>query len=318
MRKEANEMLFPKELKIEDKVFLLCLSSAMNPDNVEKCVKKIEELGYIPILGESVKSNYGGYMAGSIETRLNDLHTAFSREDVKAIICMRGGFSSGQLLDKINYDLIRKNPKIFVGYSDVTNLHIVLNQKCNLGTYHGPMVESNMINDFNEYTKNDFLKAIKMKKWKYEEPENMPLKILKESSENKIEGIITGGNLSLIVTTLGTENEIDTRNKILFLEDISEEIGRLDRMLTHLKLAGKLEDCNGIILGNFDDCSNRYEPSYTFEKMIKDFFRDYNKCVIYDFESGHKKPNMATIPLGAKCCIDIEKKEIIFEKEVIE
>lgn len=316
-----NKIIFPEPLKKGDNVYLLCLSSSMNPDNIQKGIDFVKELGFNPIVGKSIYSNHGGYMAGTVEIRINDLHEAFSRSDIKGIICMRGGFSSVQLLDKIDYNLIKNNPKVFVGYSDVTNLHIVFNQKCNLGTYHGPMVESNMINNFNEYTKNDFFKALIEKKWKYEAPLNMPLKLLENkyvknnffNTEN-VSGIITGGNLSLVVTTLGTKNEIDTKGKILFLEDISEEIGRIDRMFHHLKLSGKFDDCSGIILGNFDDCNNRYDDNYTLENLFNDFFQEINKPVFYNFESGHKKPDMATVPLGANCILNITNKEIYFEK----
>ena len=258
-------------------------------------------------------------MAGKAEIRIEDLHEAFSRKDIKGIFCVKGGYSASQLLDKIDYELIKNNPKVFVGYSDVTNLHIVFNQKCNLGTYHGPMVKSNMINDFNEYTKTSFFEAMEKNVTKYEEPENMPLSILTEGnapSEN-ISGVLTGGNMAIIVTTLGTQYEIDTKGKILFLEDVDEEIGSLNRMLTHLKYAGKFNDCKAVVFGNFVVCKNTYTKEnqhYELLELLKDFFADYDKPVIYGMESGHKKPYMFTLPLGAKCSINLQNKEILFEK----
>ena len=144
-------MIFPEPLKKGDNVFLFCPSSPIIPEeDIEKCKKVITDLGFNPVIGKSLYENYGGYMAGKAEIRIEDLHKAFSRKNIKGIFCVKGGYSASQLLDKIDYELIRNNPKVFVGYSDVTNLHIVFNQKCNLGTYHGPMVKSNMINDFNE------------------------------------------------------------------------------------------------------------------------------------------------------------------------
>ncbi len=312
-----KKIKFPKSLEKGDNVYLLCPSSAMNPNNVDKCCEKIRQLGFNPIIGKSVLKNYGGYMAGKYQIRIEDIHEAFMRSDVKGIICMRGGFSSAQLLDKINYDLIKNNPKVFVGYSDVTNLHLAFNQICNLGTYHGPMVESNMIENFNDYTQKRFLNALKNRKYKYEEPKNKPLSILKCVNKVDVSGIITGGNLSLVASSLGTPYEIDTKNKILFLEDISEEIGRIDRMLTHLKYSGKFDDCSGVILGNFDDCSNTYDKKYDIYSLFKDFFKNYEKPVFYNFESGHSKPYLETIPLGAKCILDVSNTEIYFEKEEI-
>ena len=313
-------MIFPEPLKKGDNVFLFCPSSPIVPEeDIEKCKKVIIDLGFNPVIGKSLYENYGGYMAGKAEIRIEDLHEAFSRKDIKGIFCVKGGYSASQLLDKIDYELIKNNPKVFVGYSDVTNLHIVFNQKCNLGTYHGPMVKSNMINDFNEYTKTSFFEAMEKNETKYEEPENMPLSILTEgnSPSENIGGVLTGGNMAIIVTTLGTQYEIDTKDKILFLEDVDEEIGSLNRMLTHLKYAGKLSDCKAVVFGNFVVCKNTYTKEnqhYELLELLKDFFADYDKPVIYGMESGHKKPYMFTLPLGAKCSINLQNKEILFEK----
>ena len=313
-------MIFPEPLRKGDNVFLFCPSSPIVPEeDIEKCKKVITDLGFNPVIGKSLYENYGGYMAGKAEIRIEDLHEAFSRKDIKGIFCVKGGYSASQLLDKIDYELIRNNPKVFVGYSDVTNLHIVFNQKCNLGTYHGPMVKSNMINDFNDYTKASFFKALEKQEWKYEEPENMPLSILIDGnvSSEIINGVLTGGNLAIIVTTLGTKYEIDTKDKILFLEDVDEEIGSLNRMLTHLKYAGKLDDCKAVVFGNFAACKNTYTKEnqhYELMELLKDFFADYDKPVIYGMESGHKKPYMFTLPLGAKCSINLRNREISFKK----
>jgi len=299
-------MIFPEPLKKGDNVFLFCPSSPIIPEeDIEKCKKVIIDLGFNPVIGKSLYENYGGYMAGKAEIRIEDLHEAFSRKDIKGIFCVKGGYSASQLLDKID--------------SDVTNLHIVFNQKCNLGTYHGPMVKSNMINDFNEYTKTSFFEAMEKNETKYEEPENMPLSILTEGntpSEN-ISGVLTGGNMAIIVTTLGTQYEIDTKGKILFLEDVDEEIGSLNRMLTHLKYAGKFSDCKAVVFGNFVVCKNTYTKEnqhYELLELLKDFFADYDKPVIYGMESGHKKPYMFTLPLGAKCSINLQNKKVLFEK----
>ena len=313
-------MIFPEPLKKGDNVFLFCPSSPIIPEeDIEKCKKVIIDLGFNPVIGKSLYENYGGYMAGKAEIRIEDLHEAFSRKDIKGIFCVKGGYSASQLLDKIDYELIKNNPKVFVGYSDVTNLHIVFNQKCNLGTYHGPMVKSNMINDFNDYTKTSFFEAMEKNVTKYEEPENMPLSILTEGnvSSEAINGVLTGGNMAIIVTTLGTQYEIDTKDKILFLEDVDEEIGSLNRMLTHLKYAGKFSDCKAVVFGNFVVCKNTYTKEnqhYELLELLKDFFADYDKPVIYGMESGHKKPYMFTLPLGAKCSINLQNKEILFEK----
>ena len=320
-------MNFPEPLKQGDKVFLVCTSSPILEEDIEKCKEVVKKLGFEPVLGESLFENIGGYMAGMPEIRVKDLHRAFSDNEVKGIFCVKGGFSASQLLDKLDYELIRNNPKVFVGYSDVTNLNIVFNQKCNLGTFHGPMVKSNMFDDFNDFTKKSFLDVLDKKKgerWKFKNPMDEESGVEKEISllykknfENKkISGEIIGGNLSIIVTTLGTDYEIDTKGKILFIEEIEEEISRIDRMMTHLKYAGKFEDCNGVLFGNFSGCENTYGKNYELMDFLQGFFKDYEKPVIYGLESGHEKPDLVTIPLGAKCSVEIRKDgtEIYFEK----
>lgn len=157
-------MNFPEPLKRGDKVFLVCTSSPILGEDIEKCKEVVKKLGFEPVLGESLFEDIGGYMAGTPEIRVKDLHRAFSDDEIKGIFCVKGGFSASQLLDKLDYELIKNNPKVFVGYSDVTNLNIVFNQKCNLGTFHGPMVKSNMFDDFSDFTKKSFLDVLDKKK----------------------------------------------------------------------------------------------------------------------------------------------------------
>ena len=320
-------MNFPEPLKQGDKVFLVCTSSPIFEEDIEKCKKIVKELGFEAVLGESLFGNIGGYMAGTPEIRIKDLHRAFADDEIKGVFCVKGGFSASQLLDKLDYELIKNNPKVFVGYSDVTNLNIVLNQKCNLGTFHGPMIKSNMFCDFNDFTKKSFLNVLnrkKSEKWEFENPidektgveKEISLLYKKDFENKKITGELTGGNLSIIVTTLGTDYEIDTKGKIFFIEEIEEEISRIDRMMTHLKYAGKFEDCNAVLLGNFSECKNTYGENYELMDFLKDFFKDYEKPVIYGLESGHEKPDLVTMPLGAKCVVEINenKNKIYFEK----
>ncbi len=322
-------MNFPEPLKQGDKVFLVCTSSPIFEEDIEKCKKIVKELGFEAVLGESLFGNIGGYMAGTPEIRIKDLHRAFADDEIKGVFCVKGGFSASQLLDKLDYELIKNNPKVFVGYSDVTNLNIVLNQKCNLGTFHGPMIKSNMFCDFNDFTKKSFLNVLnrkKSEKWEFENPidektgveKEISLLYKKDFKNKKITGELTGGNLSIIVTTLGTDYEIDTKGKIFFIEEIEEEISRIDRMMTHLKYAGKFEDCNAVLLGNFSECKNTYGENYELMDFLKDFFKDYEKPVIYGLESGHEKPDLVTMPLGAKCVVEINenknKNKIYFEK----
>jgi muramoyltetrapeptide carboxypeptidase len=212
-------------------------------------------------------------------------------------------------MDKIDFDLISKNPKIFVGYSDVTNLHVNFNQKCNLVTFHGPMVKSNMLNNFDTFTRESFVKALNMEvELILDNPVEEDFMVM---AEGHAEGIIVGGNLALLTSMIGTPYEVETKEKILFIEDVGETVARLDRMMYQLKYSNKLQDAKGIIFGDFTDCINTRDDSFTVIEMLKDILSDYKKPVMYNIKSGHCSP-MSTIPLGTNCIMDTRFKTIKF------
>jgi len=213
------------------------------------------------------------YLAGYDDLRLNDLHTAFADKNIKGIFAMRGGYGAGRLLPYINYDLIRKNPKVFVGYSDVTAMHIALNQFCDLVTFHGAMP--------------------------YSDPEDVSLSHTIQFSglqtlfPGETTGRITGGNLSVIASTLGTPYEIDTRRRILLLEEVGEPLYKIDRLLLQLKLAGKFSHAAGIIFGDF--CGLPLEDLYP---IIRELVLTEKKPTVWGLHCGHTSPNLM-IPLGS-------------------
>lgn len=305
-------MNFPKQIKKGDTIAVIATSSPVAKEQVDACEQLVKDMGYHVIMGDCTYKGIRGYSAGTGAERAEEINKMFADKNVDAIWCIRGGDTSSHTMDKLDYEMIKANPKIFVGYSDVTNYHINFNQKCDLVTFHGPMVKSNMLNDYDEFTKMSFEKAIHMDaEITLDNPVGEAFKVM---YEGKAEGIIIGGNLALVTSMIGTPYEIDTKGKILFIEDVGENVTRLDRMMYQLKYAGKLEDAVGFVIGDFADCNNpNRQANYEVHDMLKEVLEEYNKPVIYNVKSGHCSP-MSTIPLGLVCKMDTETKTIKFNR----
>jgi muramoyltetrapeptide carboxypeptidase len=302
-------MFFPDKLKKGDTVAIIAPSSPVTTEQADACKKLVEEMGYKVKMGKCTYQSLHGYSAGLGKSRAEDINEMFGDKEVKAIWCIRGGDTSSHAMDKLDFEMIKNNPKIFVGYSDVTNLNVNFNQKCGFVTFHGPMVKSNMLNDYDYFTRTSFEKALNMEdELLLENPEGEGFQVMVEGSA---QGSIVGGNLSLLVSMIGTPYEVDTKDKILFIEDVEENVRRLDRMMYQLKYSNKLKDSAGIIFGDFTDCVNEKDSEYSVVEMLKDVLADYNKPVMYNIKSGHCFP-MSTIPLGANCTIDTRTKSIKF------
>lgn len=302
-------MIFPDKLKKGDTVGIIAPSSPVTKDEADACKKLVEDMGYKVKMGKCTYRSINGYSAGTGKEKAEDINEMFMDKEVNAVWCIRGGDTSSHTIDKLDFEMIKRNPKIFVGYSDVTSLHINFNQKCDFITFHGPMVKSNMLNDFDSFTKKSFENALNMdSELILYNPEGESFQVMVEGSA---EGTIVGGNLALITSMIGTPYEIETKGKILFIEDVGETVARLDRMMYQLKYSQKLQEAEGIIFGDFTDCTNTRDESYTVVDMLKDVLADYNKPVMYNIKSGHCYP-MSTIPLGAKCIMDTRSSKIKF------
>lgn len=309
-------MIKPKALKFGDTVGIIAPASPTTEERVKKAHDKLIQMGFKVKMGKSPYERYG-YLSGSDSIRAEDINEMFRDKEVDGIICIRGGYGTPRILDLLDYEAIKNNPKVFVGYSDITALHIAFTQIADLVTYHGPMVASDMIGNFSQFSKNNLYKAIM---------ETDPIgKISNPQGEEIItinggiaEGNIIGGNLSLIVDTIGTPYEIDVNGKILFIEEIGEEPYNIDRMLNQLRLAGKLHDAVGIILGDFNNCvSEKHDENLTLEQVIEDHIKPVGKPTIYNLQAGHCEP-MVTIPFGVRARLDADKKELIILESCVE
>lgn len=288
--------MIAKRLKPGDTIGLISPAGAESPDKIKESIKYIEGLGFNIKEGKHIYKRLG-YLAGDDNDRTEDLMNMFCDKDVHMILCVRGGYGTMRILPNIDFDVIRQNPKIFAGFSDITTFLNIIYQKCGLTTFHSPMCNSNLLD---KYTLESFLNTLMhgYKPYIIKNPDNISTKCF--SSEASVSGELVGGNLSLICSTIGTPFEIDTKGKILFIEEVGEEPYKVDRMLTQLLLCGKLDKCSGIILGQFTNCElPHYERSLTLDEVIQDRILSLNKPTITNIQSGHSYPKI-TLPIGAK------------------
>jgi muramoyltetrapeptide carboxypeptidase len=302
-------MRLVKPKKIKKKAVIGLISPASSPDNhssIGKGVKYLESLGYRVKVGKNVGKS-DGYLAGSDKERINDLHDMFRDKDVSAIICIRGGYGASRLLDSIDYKLIRNNPKIFVGYSEITTLQMAFLQKAGLITFAGPMLAPNLSNKISSFTEEIFWRSL---------TSNKKLGRIKLPADGKLPGInrgsisgrIVGGNLAVFAALFGTDYFPDIKNKILLLEDIGEVPYKVDRLMNQIRLAKVFKRINGLILGRFVDCFE-HDPSkqtLTLGEVMDSYLHNLTIPIIYTFPHGHIDDTV-TIPLGINVKIDATK-----------
>lgn len=302
-------MRYTKPKRLHNGDLIGIISPASTPDDLTRVnsgVQYLEKIGYKVIVGSNVGKNHG-YLAGSDEERVNDLHSMFKNKNVKAIMCVRGGYGSPRLLDKINYSLIKRNPKIFVGYSDITALQMAFLQKANLVTFAGPMLAVDFYDEVSSFTEEFFWRLITSNKkiGRIKNPNSEKMYYLRKGSAS---GQIIGGNLALFVSLMGTQYFPDVRKKILLLEDTGEAPYRLDRLINQLRIANVFEKVKGVILGAFTDCkeSDPDKKTLTLGEVIEDYFTKVKKPAVYNFQHGHIKDNI-TVPFGIKARLNATK-----------
>jgi len=302
----------PKKLKRGEVVGIISPASSANDErDIENGVKYFEGLGYRTILGNNVGKKRG-YLAGTDEERVQDIHQMFSNENVKAIFCLRGGYGASRLMDKIDYKLIQKNPKIFVGFSEITALQMAILKKANLVTFAGPMILSNFSKDKNDFTEKNFWRVLTSSK-KLKRISFSQKNILSNIKFGEVIGELVGGNLSVFTSLLGTSYLPNLKNKILLFEEINEPPYKVDRIFNQLRLNKVFDKVSGIILGNFIDCeeADKKKSSLTLEEVFTDYFDELKIPVISSISHGHSK-KMITLPLGVKLKINLDKRHLEF------
>lgn len=297
---ESTKMHWPEPLKLGDKVAITAPSSPVSDEKLEMSVESIKFLGLEPVVMPSCHMAHG-YLAGPDKQRAQDINTAFADETIKGIFCLRGGYGTTRLLPMLDFDMIKHNPKVFIGYSDISSLHFNINQKCDLITFHGPMPTTDY--RVHEGFTNDSLRICLFAPEKLKTIGNPEGEKIITLRGGYAKGTLVGGNLSLMAGTLGSPYEVDTKGKILFIEDVDEMPFRLDKMLTALALSGKFRDCEGIILGTFERCEEADHPSLSLRDIFEEVVLPWDKPTILNLRAGHIYPQ-STLPMGAEVSFD--------------
>ncbi|MGI5840007.1 MAG: S66 peptidase family protein [bacterium] len=307
-----------KRLRPGETVGIVSPSSRPEPEKLNRGAAYLESRGYRVVLGEHVLDSRA-YLAGRDEDRAADLNELFGRKDIAAILCAQGGYGSLRTLRYLDWNVIRANPKIFLGYSDITGFHCAFRQEAGFVTFHGPMVAHEMGGEFTSYTDDHLWRAVAGAEPVgviENPPDGPPVQVI---TEGTVTGELVGGNLSLIAALMGTPYELETRGKILFLEDVGEAPYRYDRYLMHLWQAGKLQSAAGIVIGESVDCvpTDPASPTLTLTEVFDDLIKPLNIPAIYGLCCGHGR-HKATLPLGVQATLAAGEKKLIIEESGVE
>ncbi len=284
----------PPRLKHGQEIGIIAPAGPVTQSEIQPGIDLLESFGY-KVIPSPHLYHREGYVAGDDDTRLGDLHSMFHNENIKAILCARGGYGTLRLLDKINFDLIRLNPKIILGYSDITTLLWAIYKKTGLVTFHGPVVKdlakkgSRDSEAFFDLVSSDKLLKLNL-------AEGLAL------IPGQARGTLLGGNLSLICHLIGTHFMPSLKGVILFIEEKEEPLYRIDRMLTHLRLSGLLENLAGLIAGGFEGCGN----TSSINQLLLDTLSHVDIPVVSGLPVGHG-PENSPLPLGVMAALDTEK-----------
>ncbi|MBF2029774.1 MAG: LD-carboxypeptidase [Oscillatoriales cyanobacterium C42_A2020_001] len=322
---QSQPILKPPILRPGDTVGMVApASNAYEPDEIQIAKETMELYGFKVVLGRNINAQ-NGYLAGSDAQRAADLNEMFRRPEVRGIVTFSGGYGCSRILSLLDYEQMQRSPKVVVGHSDITALLIGIYQKTGMITFHG----SSGLTGVGDYAMEHFRRAIMTAQ---------PIGAIAQPpkpSEGTVErnnrlitivpgratGPLIGGNLTLVTNLIGTPFEPDTRGKILFLEDIGEEPYRIDRMLTQLWLAGKLQDAAGIALGRFVDCyPKEFRPSFfqtiSLENVLRDRLEPLGKPTLYNLMFGHVREN-AVLPIGAIATLDATAKTLTVNENAV-
>ncbi len=314
-----KKIIKPERLRAGDRI---CVVSPASPTLTKTYYERgnaaLDAMGYHVVPGRHVRDRRLLF-AGDAKVRAADINNAFRDRRIKAIICVRGGCGTAQMLPYIDFSAVLRNPKIFVGYSDITSLQLAIFQRTGLVTFYGPMVSTDFGKQLAGYTRENFFKML-TNTGEMIELKNPPKKEMITIVPGKAAGRLTGGCLSIVVASLGTPYEIDTKDKVLFFEDIDEKPHRIDRYLTQLLQAGKLTQARGIIFGTFPQCSYTVRDNYyKYNVALLDIIRERTVPLripcIYGLQFGHVRSKL-TIPFGAAATLDATNRRVTVEAAV--
>jgi muramoyltetrapeptide carboxypeptidase len=286
------KIIKPAALKLGDKVGILAPASSFSREGFEAGCDRLRQMGYEPVYAQDIFDR-DLYFAGSADRRLGELEALLVRDDIAAMICVRGGYGSNYLLEKLNFGLFAKHPKIMLGCSDVTSLLTAITDRTGLVTFHGPMLAKDIADGtFDSVSWNNCLQGASS--W------TAPAGGVEVLQPGHAQGRLYGGCLSMLAASLGTPFEAQTEGTILFIEDVTEKPFRIDRMLMQLHLAGKLRGVRGFVFGEMLDCLPPAGETYTLPQVIQRVLAPYNVPIAYGLKSGHVSGGNITLPLGVQ------------------
>lgn len=307
----------PPYLKKGDTIGLVCPAGYMPVEKVSECIRVLNnEWGFSTKVGMTIGKQFN-YFSGTDEERLTDFQHMLDDDEVKAVLCARGGYGISRIIDRIDFSKFKKKPKWIIGFSDVTVLHSHIYRNYNIATLHAPMA-----NAFNQEIgpdnivmagyKNKFVESLK----NVLEGKKIRYNVASYEFNKKGEGIgeLVGGNLTLLAHLVGTESEVKTRGRILFLEDVGEYLYNIDRMMRQLKRSHKLEKLAGLIIGGFTDSKDTERPfGQTAYEIIRDVVKEYDYPVCYGFPVSHEKENYA-LKIGVGYKLKVTKSKVTLEE----
>lgn len=295
----------PKALRSGDTVGIVAPASNIHRESLEQGCEALRQLGYKPFYLASILEQ-DLYFAGSPKRRARELEEMFIRDDVRAIVCGRGGYGANYLLGELDPAKIAGRPKIFVGYSDITTLLTCFCDAARFVTFHGPMVTKDFVHADGVDLASWQAALTGLSGWEIASGGDSGAEGLVDGTA---EGILYGGCLSILVASLGTPHEIRTKGTILFLEDVNAKPFQVDRMLMHLKLAGKLTGVQGIVFGEMLDCIQSKEQPYTLQDVILRIVGDLGIPIAYGLRSGHVTRKNITLPFGVRASLRVNDGE---------
>ena len=295
-----GKLVRPPALRVGDAVRLVSPASWFDRQQVDRGIESLRQLGYRPGLAGNALARYAQYSAGTVAQRLQDLHDAFADPSARAIVCNRGGYGSVELLDGLDLESIQRNPKPFVGCSDITTLLTWFHDATGLVVFHGPMAAG-------DFARRD---GVDHASWKAALTSDEPWQLDQEAGLRVLRpghaaGKLYGGCLSMLVASLGTPYEIQTQDTILFLEDVGVKPYQMDRMLMHLRLAGKFDRVRGIVLGPMKDCVQPGAPQDLLDAVLMRALEDLDVPIAIGLRSGHVVERNITLPIGVQAELDL-------------
>jgi muramoyltetrapeptide carboxypeptidase len=297
-----EKIIRPAALRRGDKIALVAPASSFNHERFLVGCDRLRQMGYEPVYTQNIFER-DIYFAGTAERRAHEFQDFWRRDDIAALICVRGGYGSNYLLEKLDYGLIAEHPKILLGCSDITSLLTAMHDRTGLIGFHGPMVAKDIADGtFDGASWESALQGAA--NW------TVPASGVEVLRTGKAAGRLYGGCLSMMVASLETPFEIQTEDSILFIEDIAEKPFRIDRMLMQLRLAGKLDKVRGFVFGEMLDCRPPDGETYTLQQVIMRVLAPYNVPIVYGLKSGHVTSGNITLPIGVKAELEAEGADV--------